>query len=53
MQYTSRCFAAMSHEITIHSGTVDKFIGDAIMATDDPAHAANACAGALAFLHAA
>jgi adenylate cyclase len=55
MQYTSRYFAAMSHEIMTHSGTVDKFIGDAIMAiwnapADDPDHAANACAGALAFM---
>ena len=54
MQYTSRYFAAMSHEIMTHSGTVDKFIGDAIMAiwnapADDPDHAANACAAALAF----
>ena len=37
-----------------HSGTVDKFIGDAIMAmwnapADDPDHAVNACAAALAF----
>src|SRR5882757_10405976 len=57
MQYTSRYFAAMSQEIMSHSGTVDKFIGDAIMAiwnapADDPDHAANACAGALAFQHA-
>ena len=57
MQYTSRYFAAMSHEIMSHSGTVDKFIGDAIMAiwnapADDPDHAVNACAGALAFLRA-
>jgi len=54
MQYTSRYFAAMSHEIMSHSGTVDKFIGDAIMAiwnapADDPDHAANACVAALAF----
>jgi adenylate cyclase len=54
MQYTSRYFAAMSREIMSHSGTVDKFIGDAIMAiwnapADDPDHAANACAAALAF----
>jgi adenylate cyclase len=54
MQYTSRYFAAMSHEIMAHSGTVDKFIGDAIMAiwnapADDPDHAAHACAAALAF----
>jgi adenylate cyclase len=44
----------MSHQIMTHAGTVDKFIGDAIMAiwnapADDPDHAANACAGALAF----
>jgi adenylate cyclase len=54
MQYTSRYFATMSREIMSHSGTVDKFIGDAIMAiwnapADDPDHAANACATALAF----
>jgi adenylate cyclase len=54
MQYTSRYFAAVSEEIMRHRGTVDKFIGDAIMAiwnapTDDPDHAVNACAGALAF----
>ena len=54
MQYTSRYFAAMSREIMGHRGTVDKFIGDAIMAiwnapADDPDHAANACRGALAF----
>jgi adenylate cyclase len=54
MQYTSRYFAAMSREIMSHSGTVDKFIGDAIMAmwnapADDGDHAANACAAALAF----
>jgi adenylate cyclase len=54
MRYTSRYFAAMSREIMNHSGTVDKFIGDAIMAiwnapADDPDHAANACAAALAF----
>lgn len=53
MKYTSRYFAAMSHEIMIHAGTVDKFIGDAIMAiwnapADDPDHAANACVAALA-----
>ena len=54
MQYTSRYFAAMSQEIMRNRGTVDKFIGDAIMAiwnapADDPDHAVNACAGALAF----
>jgi adenylate cyclase len=54
MQYTSRYFAAMSREIMSHSGTVDKFIGDAIMAiwnapADDPDHAVHASAAALAF----
>jgi adenylate cyclase len=54
MRYTSRYFAEMSREIMSHAGTVDKFIGDAIMAiwnapADDPDHAANACAAALAF----
>jgi adenylate cyclase len=49
----SRYFAAMSHEIAAHSGVVEKFVGDTIMAAwnaaaDDPDHAANACAGALA-----
>jgi adenylate cyclase len=53
MKYTSRYFAAMSHEIMTHAGTVDKYIGDAIMAlwnapADDPDDAANACAAALA-----
>ena len=53
MKYTSRYFAAMSHEIMARAGTVDKYIGDAIMAiwnapADDPDHAANACAAALA-----
>ena len=57
MQHTSRYFAALSQEIMSHSGTVDKFIGDAIMAfwnapADDPDHAANACSGALAMLRA-
>jgi adenylate cyclase len=57
MQYTSRYFAAVSEAIMKHRGTVDKFIGDAVMAiwnapADDADHAANACAAALAFQHA-
>jgi len=57
IQYTSRYFAAMSKEIKRQRGTVDKFIGDMIMAiwnapADDPDHAANACAGALGFMRA-
>lgn len=31
MLYTSRYFAAMSNVIAAHQGTVDKFIGDAVM----------------------
>lgn len=57
MQYTSRYFAALSEEVMKHSGTVDKFIGDAIMAiwnapADDPDHVSHACAAALAMLRA-
>ena len=44
MIYTSRYFAVLSEEIMRHQGTVDKFIGDAVMAfwnapADDPDHA--------------
>jgi adenylate cyclase len=47
-------FDEMSTVITAHHGTIDKFIGDAIMAfwnapTDDADHALHACAAALAF----
>jgi len=54
MQYTSRYFAAVSREIMKHGGTIDKFIGDAVMAmwnapADDPDHISQACAAALAF----
>lgn len=50
---TSRYLAAMSAVITQHGGTVDKFVGDAIMAiwnapADDPDHVAHACAAVLA-----
>jgi adenylate cyclase len=52
MIYTSRYFAALSEEIMRHQGTVDKFIGDAVMAfwnapADDPDHVANACRAVL------
>ncbi len=55
MQYTSRYFAVVSEEAMKHSGTVDKFIGDAVMAiwnapADDPDHVCHACAAALAML---
>jgi adenylate cyclase len=53
MVYTSRYFAAMSETIMAHQGTVDKFIGDAVMAiwnapVDDPNHVLNACCAVLA-----
>jgi adenylate cyclase len=48
MLYTSRYFAAMSNVIAAHQGTVDKFIGDAVMAlwnapVEDPDHVLQAC----------
>ncbi|WP_063683693.1 adenylate/guanylate cyclase domain-containing protein [Bradyrhizobium stylosanthis] len=55
MIYTSRYFAALSDVIMQHHGTVDKYIGDAVMAfwnapADDPDHTANACRAVLACL---
>jgi len=55
MIYTSRYFAALSEEIMKGEGTVDKFIGDAVMAfwnapADDPDHAVHACGAVLACL---
>ncbi|MGR3678568.1 MAG: adenylate/guanylate cyclase domain-containing protein [Paracoccaceae bacterium] len=55
MPALSEYFAAMESEIAGQSGTVDKYIGDAIMAlwnapSDDPDHAAHACRAALACL---
>jgi len=52
MIFTSRYFAELSEEIMNHQGTVDKFIGDAVMAfwnapADDPDHVANACRAVL------
>ena len=52
MIFTSRYFAALSEEIMSHQGTVDKFIGDAVMAfwnapADDPDHVTNACRAVL------
>ncbi|MBM6579171.1 hypothetical protein ILT44_03160 [Microvirga sp. BT689] len=53
MLRTSRYLAVLSAVITEHGGTVDKFVGDAIMAiwnapADDPDHVAHACAAVLA-----
>ncbi|RXT53973.1 adenylate/guanylate cyclase domain-containing protein [Bradyrhizobium betae] len=55
MIYTSRYFAALSDEIMRHHGTIDKYIGDAVMAfwnapADDPDHTINACRAILACL---
>jgi adenylate cyclase len=53
MLHTSQYLAVLSAVITEHGGTVDKFVGDAIMAiwnapADDPDHVAHACAAVLA-----
>jgi adenylate cyclase len=57
MQFTSRYFAALSEAIMANKGTVDKFIGDAVMAIwnapiGDDDHVANACAAVLACIEA-
>ncbi len=53
MPALSRYFEAMEKKIAANHGTVDKYIGDAIMALwnaplDDPDHAAHACRALLA-----
>ncbi|QRM32131.1 adenylate/guanylate cyclase domain-containing protein [Microvirga sp. VF16] len=50
---TSHYLAVLSAVIMEHGGTVDKFVGDAVMAiwnapADDPDHVAHACAAVLA-----
>lgn len=55
MLYTSRYFAAMSETVMAHQGTVDKFIGDGMMAfwnapADDPDHVSHCCSAVLACL---
>lgn len=57
MQYTSRYFAVLSEAIMASNGTVDKFIGDAVMAIwnapiEDPDHVVHACAAVLACIEA-
>jgi adenylate cyclase len=52
MIFTSRYFAALSEAIMKHHGTVDKFIGDAVMAlwnapAEDPDHVIHACQAVL------
>jgi adenylate cyclase len=53
MVQTSRYLAVLTEVITGHGGTVDKFVGDAVMAiwnapTEDTDHVAHACAAVLA-----
>jgi adenylate cyclase len=53
MLQTSRYFAVMTEVIMAYGGTVDKFVGDGIMAiwnapTEDADHVAHACAAVLA-----
>ncbi|MFK4499012.1 adenylate cyclase [Bradyrhizobium japonicum] len=55
MIHTSRYFAVLSDEIMRYQGTIDKYIGDAVMAfwnapADDPDHTVNACRAILACL---
>jgi len=53
IRFVNRLFTPLTDEILKHSGTIDKFMGDAVMAfwnapLPDPRHAANACRTALA-----
>lgn len=53
IRFVNRLFTPLTEEILKHSGTIDKFMGDAVMAfwnapLLDPGHAANACRAALA-----
>lgn len=53
MRYTSRYLAALSEAVMANGGTVDKYIGDSVMAfwnapQPHPDHVAQACAGVLA-----
>lgn len=53
IRFVNRLFTPLSETILEHQGTIDKFMGDAVMAfwnapVTDPEHAANACRAALA-----
>jgi adenylate cyclase len=53
IRFVNRLFTPLSEIILDHRGTIDKFMGDAVMAfwnapVADPDHAANACRAALA-----
>ena len=51
----NRLLTPLSHAVMQHGGTIDKYMGDAIMAfwnapLDNPMHATNACAAALTMM---
>lgn len=53
IRFVNRVFTPLSEVILAHHGTIDKFMGDAVMAfwnapVPDPEHAARACRAALA-----
>ncbi len=55
IRFVNRLFTPLSEIILAKRGTIDKFMGDAVMAfwnapLDDPQHAANACRAALAMI---
>lgn len=55
IRFVNRLFAPLAEAVLENRGTIDKFIGDAMMAfwnapLSDPQHAANACRAALAML---
>lgn len=57
IRFVNRLFTPLSEVILAHRGTIDKFMGDAVMAfwnapVLDTAHAANACRAAIAMQHA-
>ena len=52
MSYMSRYFDGLTNQIVTHGGTIDKFIGDAVMAfwnapSSNPEHVIHACRAAL------
>jgi adenylate cyclase len=57
IRFVNRLFTPLTEEVLKHRGTIDKFMGDAVMAfwnapVRDPSHAANACRTALSMLDA-
>ncbi len=57
VQFVNRLFTPLTDAILTNHGTIDKYLGDAILAfwnapLDDPLHAENTCRAALAMRHA-